>query len=229
MPGTVDPGRTQVHLKDPFERLVQYVASLILWATKGPFDRIVFCENSNQGERLGVLGEMPCWSGKKFEVISFDGNEVAQRVGKGYGEGLMIRAVLLQSRLAKESEHFWKIGGRLYVDNAAPLEAAHRKTPNVMNPMDTRFHKWNRSFFEHHLLDLYERVNDWNGSIIETVWTEAVEPFRASGEVSAFSESPQYVGQEGFSGRWYREIPPGTMREAGIWASKVGVARKEGA
>lgn len=219
--GTVNPGKVEVVLANPIERLCQYIASLTLWATQGPFDHIVFCENSNQGRRLDAIKEAPCWTGKKLEIISFNGNGESQILGKGFGEALILETVL-RSGVIKDSECFWKITGRLYVENSGTLFEAHKDTSNVMDPMDTRFCKWNRRFYEDNMIGAHKKVDERGGMIIETIYTLAADPFRASGEVSSFFQRPKYVGQGGGTGEWYGDFKADVYKEAEVIARKIG-------
>lgn len=218
--GTIDPGGVPIALRNPSERLLQYTSSLILWATKGPFESIVFCENSNQGKKLEAIRDIPSLKEKKFDLISFDGNRESLVVGKGYGEGVILERAY-SSPLVQAAEHVWKATGRLFIENAYDLEKIHRDTPNVINPLDTRFFKFSKTFFTENLLHAYRKVDERVGSIIEIVYTDAVSPFVEKGVVSRFREPFLIMGQTGGTGRWNRPFPEEVTAQARTWRDKI--------
>lgn len=214
MTATVDPGRTPVvTLRDPRTRLVHYAAALILWSKRGPFSRISICENSGNADKLKkVVGALGIQS--MVDVLAYDGNEGSWVLGKGYGEGGILRYALKHWPVLAEADTIWKVTGRLFVQNIAEILAAHASTPNVIRPGDTRFYKVSKQFFVESLLDVYLSVNDNAGTSIEVAYERALAPHRASGLVVPFNPIPSYVGQDAGSGNWHEQFNHDVLVEA---------------
>lgn len=220
--GTVNPSpRVPLTIRDPNERLLQYIVSLILWSKRGPFSQIVFVENSNYGKRFEVLRKMPSLSRKSFEIITYDGAKQCEDFGKGYGESEMFERASQDSDLARSSECIWKAGGRLFLVNCEVLEKAHRGHPNVMNSMDHRFFKFSKSFFTEKLLRAYKKANDHTGREIERVYAEILEAPSKAGEVVRFVEPLQVIGQCATSGDWHGPLPNDVIEEARAWRDEI--------
>lgn len=199
---TVDPGPTPVlRLRDPRERLVHYVASLLAWSKDGPFDQIVICENSGNGRLFeGLRGSIS----RKLEIITFPGNEESWTFGKGRGEGRILEKAFTESEAIRESDYVWKATGRIFVQNAARLMALHRWDPNVIDHGDTRYFKVSVPFFKERMIHLYRDVNDHKGVSIEVAYRRALEK---ESSVVPFLEPKDYIGQDAGSGNWHRPFP----------------------
>jgi hypothetical protein len=118
-------------INSPEERLFQYLCSLISWIKLTRIDTIIFCENSNTSYDFGKIIEFANNEGKTLEVLVFNGNQGAQRSGKGYGEGRIIEYALKKSKNLKDDVNFYKITGRLFVNNFEEIQQKHANTPNV--------------------------------------------------------------------------------------------------
>lgn len=104
-------------LKDPKQRLQQYLDSLKFYITQTNFSEIVLCDNSNY-DFPNSVSELAKKYKKRVEILQFAGNAAKiMENGKGYGEGEIIEYALSHSRLLKDAEFFIKITGRLKVLN----------------------------------------------------------------------------------------------------------------
>lgn len=215
MTATIDPGPTPVlTLKDPTVRLQHYVAALLLWSRRGPFDRIVICENSGNGHALGEAVRIAAARPASIEVLTFEGNSGSWQFGKGYGEGLILEHALSKSTLLKHADSIWKTTGRLFVQNAAKLVMLHEDDPIVMRQGDTRFFKFDPYLFRQILQPVHRTVNDHKGVSIEVAYDRALEPYVRPGGAARFRETPEYIGQDAGSGNWHVGFPPEVLAEA---------------
>ncbi len=202
MTATFEPGSTPyLQLRDAAVRINHYLSSLLLWVERGPFEEIVFCENSGRGAPLTALTDWAAANRKALEVLTFQGNDEAQRKGKGYGEGRIIAHAIRHSRSIQRAGGFYKVSGRLYVENVAEIVTAHAADANVFNLGDTKFFKTGVDLFtrrlEPRLAEIDDRVHrPWDGysRSIEAVFIEELGGGGPS-EILPFSVRPVIVGQ----------------------------------
>ncbi len=132
MTATIDAGTTRfVEIKSQQERLFEYLCSLIAWIKLTNIKTIIFCENSNTSYDFGLITEFAKNEGKVLEVLVFDGNQEAHQYGKGYGEGKIIEYAINHSKNLNNDVDFYKITGRIFVQNFNMVRQAHAGIPNV--------------------------------------------------------------------------------------------------
>lgn len=132
MTATIKAGSTPyVAIRDEKERLLQYLCSLSAWLKLTSINTIIFCENSNTFYDFSKIIEFANNEGKVLELLIFDGNQKAQKKGKGYGEGKIIEFALTNSRNLNQNVNFYKITGRLFVLNFEQIRQMHTDFPNV--------------------------------------------------------------------------------------------------
>jgi hypothetical protein len=196
-------------VRDEQERVFQYLCSLVAWARPARVGRIIFAENSQTTFDFAPVLRYLRAAGKEVELLVFDGNAEAARLGKGYGEGRILEHVYRRSALLRAAPSFYKITGRLFVKNfdkvseaTTAADAFQRKQwddparpPKVM----TRFFKCSREVFEARLLDAYRQVSDEPGAHVEHVYFK-----RLSGlDVPDFGARPKIIGQQASTGEVY--------------------------
>lgn len=109
-------------LKDPEQRLQQYMESLRFYIVRTKLSQIVLCDNSDYDFSCADILALAERHGKKLEILRFTGNakEIIAK-GKGYGEGEIIEYALSHSKLLRNAEYFVKVTGRLKVCNIDEL------------------------------------------------------------------------------------------------------------
>lgn len=214
MTSAIDAAQNLVNVKDPRERLLHYLSSLLSWLKYGPFDQIIFCDNSNTSYPLSRLTDIATKERKAVEVLAFDGNRDSSKLGKGYGEARILEHVFSHSRMYMASSIIWKITGRLFVENVVRLEEMHRCADNVFDGGDTRFFKVHRDLFEENLLPSYKNVDETKGKCIEIVHEDVLRPLFQRNQVSHFKEKPIFLGQAGGTGVVYGEFQKEILEEA---------------
>ncbi|MBM0744686.1 hypothetical protein JOY44_24290 [Phormidium sp. CLA17] len=120
-----------VSITDKEERLLQYLIGLVSWIKLTNIKTIVFCENTNTPYDFSKIIEFASSQGKILEVILFQGNDGAQKYGKGYGEGKIVEYALENSQYLRDSVDFYKITGRLFIPEFNKIQQLHREISNV--------------------------------------------------------------------------------------------------
>jgi hypothetical protein len=225
MTATIDPGDCPwLKLRDPSIRIDHYLSSLIMWVENGPFDKIIFCENSGQAAPFSKLGRWAAEHGKKLEIITFQGNEGTKSQGKGFGEGVILEKALQSSDLLRVESGFFKVTGRLYVENAAKIHDRHIENPCVFTLGDTRFFKTSMDLFNGFLAKRYINVHDGAGNFLEDHYKAALKPLMGYRAVP-FSLRPVIVGwggtnNEPYDGDFTGEVRSKVRRfrqQIGLW------------
>lgn len=201
-------------LTDKDLRLKQYLNSIEYYIKKSPFKNIIFCDNSNYAYNdKYLLYEQAHKMGKKFEWISFQGNNQAVlKYGKGYGEGEIIEYVLKNSMLIKSCNWFAKITGRLLIKNINPIiENINLNSDKIfMNVdiyrkkgMDTRFYVINKYTYQKYYQNLYKTINDNLNPPIALEDVFYLQSHRNNNILHNLPLYPRFVGKSGGNGRDY--------------------------
>ena len=129
---SINPGKTpDVAIKDPQERLFEYIISLLAWIELTNIEKIVFCENTACQYNFNQIIELAKKKGKSLEILIFNGNTKSQKYGKGYGEGEIIKYALKYSKHLSYQTSFYKMTGRLFVKNFNEIQIDHQHYQNV--------------------------------------------------------------------------------------------------
>ncbi|WP_342044835.1 hypothetical protein [Bacillus sp. OTU530] len=202
-------------IKSSSERFQQYCTT-VEWAIKSTnFSKIVFVDNSNFDTTVfQKYVELATKYEKRLEILSFQGN-VAQVVqkGKGYGEGEMIEYALENSSLLADSNYFYKITGRLIVENISEIEQTVKEDNYLTgcfylnypytNMIDTRFYLINKELYKNILLNEYYHVDDSNWFALEHIYYKELKKNKI--KYSSFKVYPRISGQSGSSGKTYNK------------------------
>ena len=201
------------------ERTFQYLCALVAWAGTKRVGRIVFVENSDTRFDFSQVVRYLEEAGKEVELMIFDGNKDAEVFGKGYGEGVIMEHMCRNSRLLRATPAFYKITGRLFVQNfdavseatAAPDAFRLRPAKGGRAPKAvTSFFKCSRELFEARLLDAYRRVTDEEGDRIEQAYFHRLSDL----DVPDFGVKPLLVGQSASTGKVYHSYDDDVVRVA---------------
>lgn len=178
----VDEGVPYVSIINTEERLHDYIET-IKWAINlSPFVSIVFCDNSNFDfnkikKTKDILLENASEKGKRLELLSFKGDvDKVKNRGKGYGEGEILEYVFNNSILAQGVSEYWKITGRLIVDNINEI-TMDKQNMFVYSPIyknwDTRFYKLSKDAYDKCIKYAYKTVDDRNGYFLEHAYYDS--------------------------------------------------------
>ena len=175
-------------LKEPKQRLKQYLDSLRFYIVHTNITRIVLCDNSGYEFPVENMLALARKYGKKLEIIQFIGNKEKIAVnGKGYGEGEIIEYSLQHSCLLREAKYFIKITGRIKVTNIDKIIEKMDITKVYMNKVirnfrrpkketeiDTILYGIPKGIYATTLADAYMSVCDKRGIYLEHVFYDRI-------------------------------------------------------
>lgn len=207
--GCIKPNKDAIFLKIKKSdvRLQQYIET-IEWALNySKFDAVIFCDNSNFQYNFNYLNK----SNKKFEYLTFNGNFLkSNEYGKGYGEGEIIKYAFTNSKYLKNSSYFYKLTGRLKVENINEILFTSKNKNYFMrflfnkNSMDTRFYKIKTTTYVQKFLNAYNDVRDKKGITLERVFFNIIKKNKL--KYSCFRRYPIISGISGTTGIVYKTI-----------------------
>lgn len=184
--------------------------------------RIVLAENSGWPlDRFrAVARDNPL--GKEVELVQLDCNDFPGRLGKGYGESLLIDRALAASRLLAEAGYVAKLTGRQRIANLTGLLARvpadvrflcdlrdhgfyeRFGLPAAGRYCDTRFFLFTHPFFDAHLRRLHEGAAAREGELnLEAAYYEIAKSLETEpGVLCRFPAEPRYRGR---AGHWHKD------------------------
>lgn len=192
---------------DPKLRLRDYITSIFRWVADSPVNKIIFCENSNYDYDFALLKDLANAYSKELEIIQFQGCNGASTYGKSYGESKLINYALDNSKLLTSSKDFYKITGRLYIENIKQILQLHENNEIVFsrdkrgNSVDTRFFKVSKKFYSTVLFEVFNEINDNEGKSLEHVYHDKL--IHHGNKVTHLSKLPIYIGISGSGGAVY--------------------------
>lgn len=204
-------------IKEPKQRLQQYLDCLSFFIVKTDVSRIVLCDNSNYDFPCDMMGALAERYGKKLEIIQFTGNTKKIAVqGKGYGEGELIKYALNHSVLLRKAEYFIKVTGRLKVLNINQIIKKMDITKIYINKEIRNFRKYGkqksmntvlygipRKIYLSTFADVYIDVCDKKGIYLEHVFYDRIVKNKLT--VYNIPHFPVINGVSGSLGSRYQE------------------------
>jgi len=208
--GCINPnGMSQTLLQDPKSRHNQYVKTLDYYLLKTD-KKILFIENSN----IDLSSEFEGYiKAGRIEILTFDGNSYDKKLGKGYGEMLIIEYAVNNSKFFNESDFIIKITGRLQIlnirsilkqfDNVSP-KSIIVNLQKTLTYADSRCWAGSKSFFINYLLKYKNIVNDSDNIHFENALTKAVHlAIIHDYKFSFLNTLPRYSGISGTKNEKY--------------------------
>lgn len=199
-------GMTQTALQDAAVRQQQYIEALRYYLSTLPCP-IVMVENT--GVDFATYFPEAVASGQ-LETLTFEGNRFDRSLGKGYGEGEIVRYAFVHSRRLREAGLIVKITGSHCVLNLRRIlalsELCVRSTERLVICEAKPYRQLARSdmfvaspaFYQHFFLSALERIDEAQGVWFEHVLYDAV--CAAVREGHQFVFTPQRLSQQGLSG-----------------------------
>jgi hypothetical protein len=194
-------------LEDINQRVSFLAGSLRLWAASG-VSQIVVCDGSTT-EIASVLSKaidlhsFSC----RIEILGFVNSiEKVKRLGKGYGEGEIVKYAISHSHILSESAYFVKCTGKLFVVNywnvikgfRGEFGASSKGFAFLPQIVDTRFYITSKEFFLRKMANSYLSVNDQSGIYLENVYFAVL--YNSPDTHWYLATPPIYVGVSGSSG-----------------------------
>jgi len=215
--GTIAPA-SQAFLKvtDKDERLEQYISCIRFFINSKSVNKIIFCDNSDYKDEAGEFKKLTNEAkgkGIHLESLFFKGN--AENVvlhGKGYGEGEIMEYIFSHSELIKGEDYFYKITGRLIVNNIKDIvrlttkkNICHINIPNATRRdiLDTRFYGMPVKMYREYFLKAYENVDDSKERFLEHVFAHILRDKKRGLKHRNIPRYPRLTGRSGSSGGDY--------------------------
>ncbi len=215
--GCIQPRQNMplTHLKDMETRKAQYVTS-INFHLKCYDLPIVFAENSGY-DISGMFA--PEIAEQRLEVITFNGNNYPESIGKGLGELNCINYALENSKLLAKADFVFKVTGRYTVRNLDTFLGHVRLDSNLFcladsiisrRYTDSRFFGFKREFIYQCLNRYSKLLNDSNGVYFEHILFKAVLTALIDGENVNFFKTAAFI--EGVAGSMNMQYKNGFLR-----------------
>lgn len=211
--GCINPnGMSFTALQDDNLRKQHYVDSIRFYLGKTDIP-ILFVENSDND--ISYLFRQEIQIGR-LEILTFQGNDYDKKLGKGYGEMLILEHASLFSHFFKSASFIFKITGRYkvlnigsyinrYYDNKNVFDLTVNFTKNL-SFVDSRFWGANPSFYKEILIKYKEMINDSKSIYFEHVLCKATHEAIINGyKYSCLYHYPRYAGIYGTDGTTYND------------------------
>jgi len=190
-------------------RLVQYQTAIKNWIRLGA-KSIVICENSQERVLNAEIQTIADNNGVTIEEICFQGDtSLISKMGKGFGEGDIINNAISSSSLIKKYSCFYKITGRLWIDN---IKSIDDKVSNMHNTslfyqvdatkVDTRFFFSTVGFYNGVLRDTHKGVCDSTGKYLEHCFQAKL--CDETNKIRVSVPYPKVIGLSGSTGGSYK-------------------------
>lgn len=197
------------------EREVLYFNSLLRWIKETNLTQLVFCDNSNSltDQFMIPLQNKAKELKKEIEFLQFEGSHhLIQEKGKGYGEGELVAYALEHSQFLTKANGFFKITGKLFVENFNAISKQMDFAQNYMRrdtarvegtvAIDSRFFYMQKNFYQKHIQNLYKKVDDDNGLYVERLIYQKLLSLKV---VNNFPKLPNITGISGSTGENYTQ------------------------
>jgi len=129
-------------INDPKIRLQQLICTLLKWA-KTTSGGIVLCDNSGVEMNVDVLKDYFDRFGMQLEILLY--KETSDSNAYGFLEQCILRYAINNSRLLDRKRSFFKVTGRLFIENFDYIDSIHADDVNVFEDneewLDSRFFK----------------------------------------------------------------------------------------
>lgn len=208
-------GMTFTAIQSPQIRLEQYLQAVRFYLKETPYE-ILLIDNSNYDftpnfEKEVIDGRM--------EILSFDGNNYDKSLGKGYGEGLIIKYGFEHSQMIQRHETIIKVTGRHIVKNTVPLMRVSKHFNFHSKPFVAAnvglsggyacsdIFIASKSFYQDFFIDSMSRINDSKKIYFEHVLYQAIcQNYKGGEKAQAHLFPPAYIANRvvGFNRRTIR-------------------------
>jgi hypothetical protein len=210
----INPSDSTVQLKDPQARLAHTLEALEQWFAIDPDMSIILCDGSNFDFGPAITKSFPS---KKIEFLRFQNSSSSvQRLGKGFGEGEIVKHALTHSQILRKSTAFAKCTGKLWVGNFRECldqwngifigDAFFSNIFNTLNTkiqyIDTRFYIVDKNFYLLYLVDAYIFTSFEENNSLENIFLKKLMSLNMKSFI--FSINPIIQGMGGGSGTYYK-------------------------
>ena len=203
-------GMSKTALQDKDRRLAQYKLALD-WYLHNTDIKIVFIENTN----FDISPDYTNFIEQgRLEILTFNGNNYDKKLGKGFGEALIIKYGFKNSRLLNEAKDIVKVTGRLIIKNT--IQLLNHSKPGIVycnlvkassreNTGYSIFFKAPKSFYTGYFLKDIQMINDETLYYFEHYLNDCCNAWeKDGGKWKEFWLPILICGQSGTSGTEYK-------------------------
>jgi len=196
------------------------------WLRIAPQLPIVLCDGSSYDLTAEVRRRFPT---AIIECLAFENNQaLVKELGRGYGEGEIVRYAIRNSQLIQSAGCFAKCTSKLWVENfnecmrhwngdllisGVFLNAFSPLRPTVLRQLDTRFYVISVSLYERHFLEAHTTMDSRAGHGLEDSFHDIF--VREHIKHCLLPTPPIICGVGGGTGAYYRN------RSSRIWKEKL--------
>ena len=210
---SVVPMDKTVLLKDQAQRIYYTLESIGEWLKVLPVAKIVICDGSNFDFSSLIKKAFP---GSSIECLFFLNDEKKiEDLGKGYGEGEIIKFALKHSKYLQSSSWFVKCTAKLWVKNFEMLlprwngslllkpyiSRIFSLSHSRLEYIDTRFYMISKHLYEGLFINAHVGIDTLNGIGLENIFLDIVK--EEGLKKIFFTVSPIIAGVGGGSGKYY--------------------------
>lgn len=127
MTGTIKPFSNIKHC-DVNIRYAEYMENIRRYIMQSNFDAVIFAENSGYEIDIGYLKKLAEENNKKFEYLDVSMDSGVSSTNMSVGDASIIKAALNRSEILTELKCFWKVSGRLWINNINLILAKTRES-----------------------------------------------------------------------------------------------------
>lgn len=179
---TVAPSKDVPYLTitDAYERLGDYICSMYCYIKQTKIKKIVFCDNSGFKFDYSEIVKIAKKHGKTLEIILYSDNGNASILGKGYGEGKIIKYAIENSTLLQNTPAFYKCTGRLFFSDFDLIVERHKNDGIAFNldnknqVVCTRLFKCSKDNYYKYIQKAYGLANDLKNLTVEKTCFDAI-------------------------------------------------------
>ncbi len=198
-------------------RRLQYVSALHFYLSNSPFKYLIFSENTDESLDEASLISFAESMGKHIEFLHCPETDYEKRkLGKSFGEAMLLRRTISQSGFLKKAESFYKVTGRLKVRNIDRI--VDNESENCF--IAYNFQEWVLTTFFKCRIDDYKNILDKAverlsfeepclGPHIEHAYWALIK--EAKVKVHSFRVFPSIDGQVGGDGSVYNKSRSGII------------------
>lgn len=207
MTACINPkGMNDTKLQNVAIRRSQYIRAIDYYLKNTPpHCKILFIENSNEDISPEYQAEIKCG---RMEVITFEGNDYNRALGKGYGEGLILKKGFEMSKIIGRDTTIIKVSGRHIVKNFNVIMNASQILTHSLHYVVCDINKRTRGansdmfiasmdFYDIFLKNI-SNIDESKGIWFEHVLFDSIEQYCRKG--NEFVYLPVPLNQEGQSG-----------------------------
>jgi hypothetical protein len=205
-----------VAIQDSIIREHEYIMAIGKLLKNSTLSSIIICDNTMYDYNNNpIFKDLIINSKINIEVLYFQGsNEKIYEYGKGYGEGEIMKYIFDNSKLITNYRSFYKITGRLYVENFDYVIKKSINQPTLFvrtafslnykrNFIKTFFYKMDVELFKEKFINQYLKVRDDENIFLEHIYFNTICENKI--EIIFFKAFPNVIGVSGSTGGLYTE------------------------